>query len=110
MNGGDVSQFFGGASGPTKSGMMLHLSWPLAVLSVGPGQLSLSGRGPLRRLFREMVTDPSLVSAEGVRGLFMNGIVIRAPKEEGWLFLTPRQKEALAEGERRIKLKDYMGN
>lgn len=66
-----------------------------------------------------MVTDPSLVSAEGVRSLFMNGIVIALPKDERWLFLTPKQKEALArlcqsgvdvvERNRRITFNDYMG-
>jgi hypothetical protein len=118
-NGRDVRQFFGGASGPTKSGLRVHLSWPLAVLSIGSEQLSLSGRGPLRRMFREMVANPNLVSAQGVHGVLMNGIVITVSKEEPWLFLTPKQKEALAqlrqhgadvaESERRIKSKDYMG-
>ena len=115
-----ASHFVGGASGPTKGGSRLHATWPLAALSIGPGRLVLSGRGPLRRIFRETVADPASVSAEPVRGPVMRGVVITVTKDERWLFWTGRQREVLdklseagakvAEGERRVKWSDTMGN
>lgn len=112
--------FVGGASGPTKSGSRLHATWPLAALTIGPGRLVISGRGPLRRIFRETVADPGSVSAEPVRGPVMRGVVITVTKDERWLFWTGRQREVLdklretgaevAKGERRVKWSDTMGH
>jgi hypothetical protein len=58
--------------------------------------LVLSGRGPLRRIFRETVANPAEVSVEPVRNLFRKGLVI-GTKDGRWLFLTSRQREILAE-------------
>lgn len=91
-----TKRFIGGASGPTRGGSRLHATWPLVALSVGPGRLCLSGRGPLRRVFRESVADPANVSAEPVTGPFMDGVVITVGKDERWLFWTWRQAEVLA--------------
>src|SRR5271167_2466311 len=115
-----ASHFVGGASGPTKGGSRLHATWPLAALSVAPGRLVLSGRGPVRRIFRETVADPASVSAEPIRGPVMRGVVITVTKDERWLFWTGRQREVLdklretgaevAQGERRVKWSDTMGH
>jgi hypothetical protein len=86
----------GGASGPTKGGSRVHASWPLARLSIEPGCLVLSGRGPLRRIFRETVANPAEVSVEPVSNIFRKGLVI-GTKDGRWLFLTSRQKDVLAE-------------
>lgn len=114
-----VSHFVGGASGPTKGGSRIHATWPLASLSIGPARLVLSGRGPLRRVFRETVADPARVSVEAVRGPFMRGVVVTVTRDERWLFWTAKQKEILAllreqgaevaQEERRVKWSDTMG-
>jgi hypothetical protein len=115
----DVSRFVGGASGPTKGGSRLHASWPLAVLTIGSGRLTLSGRGPLRRFFRETVADPAQVSAEPIVGPFMDGVVITVTKDERWLFWTRKRStvlDLLAEQgatvtreERAVRWSDMMG-
>ena len=119
MNDGETANFVGGASGPMRSGTRVHASWPLASLSVCPGELCLRGRGPFRKLFREEVADPAHVSAEAVRGPITGGVVINVKGGNKWLFWTwERQKvlSALAEqgatvvpGERRVGWSDTMG-
>jgi hypothetical protein len=91
-----VTDYVGGARGPTKGGSRVHATWPLVRLSIGPGRLVLSGRGPLRRFFCETVADPAEVSVEPVRNAFRKGLVI-VTKHGRWLFLTSRQKDILAE-------------
>jgi len=80
---GGATDYVGGASGPTKGGSRVHASWPLARLSIGPGRLVLSGRGPLRRIFRETVANPAEVSVEPVRNLFRKGLVIGRRMDAG---------------------------
>ena len=114
----DVTQYVGGASGPTKGGSRVHATWPLVTLSIGPGRLVLSGRGPLRRIFRETIAHPADVAVEAVHRPLMKGLVI-VTKDERWLFWTGNQRELLgklseqgaqvAPGERRVKWSDTMG-
>jgi hypothetical protein len=91
---GRSTDYVGGASGPTKSGTRVHATWPLARLSIESGRLVLSGRGPLRRIFRETVANPAEVSVEPVRNRFRKGLVIET-KDGRWLFVTRRQREVL---------------
>ena len=93
---GGTRQFVGGVSGPTRSGGRAHATWPLAILSIGPGHLSVAGRGPLRRIFAESVVNPVHVAVEAIRGPIMNGIVMTFAKDEKWLFWTWSQPEVLA--------------
>ncbi len=88
------ADYVGGASGPTKGGSRVHAARPLARVSIGPGRLVLSGRGPLRRIFRETVANPAEASVEPIRNLFRKGLVIET-KDGRWLFLSHRQRDIL---------------
>ncbi len=92
----DDSNFIGGASGPTKSGLRLNASWPFALLSVIPNQVKLRGRGPLRRAFRETVTPADKVTAHAIRGPIMGGVLIQVTDGDKWLFWTTRRREVLS--------------
>jgi hypothetical protein len=95
-NGSDVAVFIGGGSGPTRRGSRLHASWPLVLLSVGPDELSVRGRGPFRRLFAESIADPHMVTAELVQGHSTAGVVIQVAQGDRWLFRTRRKTDVLS--------------
>jgi hypothetical protein len=112
-------QFVGGASGPSRTGVRVHASWPLVALSVKSGELQLRGRGPGNRIFKETVVDPATVTIQPIRGPFLGGVSIRVANGDSWLFWTGKRQEVLAAlsangaqtvgDERRVSWRDAMG-
>lgn len=118
-NGEKRVQFVGGASGPSRTGVRVHATWPLAALSVEPGELQLRGRGPGNRIFKQTVVDPATVTIQPIRGPFLGGVSIRVANGDSWMFWTGKRQEVLAAlsaigaqivgDERRVSWRDTMG-
>jgi hypothetical protein len=69
--------FVGGANVPWMAGMRINVTWPLATLWIGHHDVCLRGRGPIRRVVREMVALSSGVTAKEVRVAIVGGALIQ---------------------------------
>jgi hypothetical protein len=117
---GGITVFVGGASGPSTVGLRLHVSWPLASLSVSPGEVRLSGRGPARDLLRQSTVAPTEVTVQAIHGPIIGGVALDLGPGGKWLFWTGKRWEVqrvLAEHgatvvlpDRRVRWNDTMGS